>query len=226
MRRATVALMLLGSGCATTLEVARTRPAPLRATDTQVAVAASGPYASELVGGTRAALSGRLSVESCVVGCPAVGLYASLTLTPGPQEGRTPRTCQAEVYTGKSWAAPEAVRGTLVRTVDDLEACLVALRAWLLEPRREVVRVRLDDTGALKDMVTLVRAGRLEEAREQLEALTMKPEAAAGAWFNLGVVHEARGHRDAARRCYQRAAARSPPAWMKAALDDFAASSE
>jgi hypothetical protein len=212
------------SSCATTLEVTRVRRAPLQATDARLAVAASGPYASELLGGTRAALEGRLAVESCVLGCPGVGLYASVTLTPGPQEGRTPRTCQAEVYTGKSWAAPEAVRGTFVRTVDDVDACLVALRSWLLEPRREMVRVRFDETAAPKEVVVLVRTGRFDEAVVPLEALAARPGASAGAWFNLGLVHEARGRREEAGRCYGRAASLAPPSWMKSALDDFAAS--
>ncbi|MDX2012204.1 MAG: tetratricopeptide repeat protein [Myxococcaceae bacterium] len=213
-------VVLLLSGCAATVEVTRTRPAPVRHTDTTMAVAASGAYAPELIAGTRALLEGRVKVESCVLGCPAVGLYASLTLTPGPQEARTARTCQAEVYTGKSWAAPEAVRGTFVKTVDELDACLGALGRWFTEARREAVRVRLDDEGPLRAVTLLLREGRLDDARARLEALVAAPNATAGAWFNLGVVHEAQGRVTDARRCYERALTLSPPAWMKTASDE------
>ncbi|MCU0700648.1 MAG: tetratricopeptide repeat protein [Myxococcaceae bacterium] len=220
MRLTTGLVLLLVSGCATSLEVTRTRLPPLRSTDTTMAVAASGAYAPELIAGTRAMLEGRVKVESCVLGCPAVGLYASLTLTPGPQEARTPRTCQAEVYTGKSWAAPEAVRGTFVKTVEEPEACLAALGRWFTEVRREAVRVRLDDEGPLREVATLVRAGRLDEARARLETLVAGPNATAGAWFDLGVVHEAQGRAADARRCYERALSLLPPGWMKAASED------
>lgn len=213
-------------GCATTMEVTRTVAAPVRPTDSTLAVAASGPYASELLASTRAMLEGAVKVESCVLGCPAVGLYASLSLTPGPHEGRTRRTCQAEVYTGKSWAAPEGVRGALVQTVEDLEDCLRALQRWLRAPRVERLRVRLDDTGPLVEPVRLVRGGAVAEAKAWLEAAVAQPSASAGAWFNLGVLHEAQGRRDDARRCYLKARSLGPPAWMKAAIDDFVASAD
>jgi Flp pilus assembly protein TadD len=195
-------------GCATTMEVTRTVAAPVRPTDSTLAVAASGPYASELLASTRAMLEGAVKVESCVLGCPAVGLYASLSLTPGPHEGRTRRTCQAEVYTGKSWD------------------CLRALQRWLRAPRVERLRVRLDDTGPLVEPVRLVRGGAVAEAKAWLEAAVAQPSASAGAWFNLGVLHETQGRRDDARRCYLKARSLGPPAWMKAAIDDFVASAD
>ncbi len=228
LRRACVTVLVAGVavGCATTLEVTRTQPAPLRPTDGVLAVAASGPYAPELVGGARALVSGRLRVEPCVLGCPPVGLYASLSLTPGPQEGRTPRSCQAEVYTGTSWVTPGDVRGTFVTTVDDVEACLAALGRWLTQARRDVARVRLDETGPLREVAGLARAGRLDEARARLEALVAAGDASAGAWFDLAVVFEALGQRAEARRCHARALERGPPPWMRASIEAFFTSSD
>lgn len=212
------AWLVLLSGCAASLTVTRTVPSALR-NDTVIAVAASGPYAMELVAGVRSKLAPRVKVEACVLGCPAVGLYASLSLTPGPQDGRIDRTCQAEVYTGESWLTPKAKRGALTVPVRDLEPCVAAITKLLVEPSRETLRLRLDVTGPLAQPAQLISAGKLDDARAALEALTTSLPDATGAWYDLGVLHEARGELDDARRCYAEASKRSPASWMKAALE-------
>lgn len=210
--------LVLLSGCAASMTVSRTVPPALR-NDTVIAVAASGPYAMELVAGVRSKLAPRVKVEACVLGCPAVGLYASLSLTPGPQDGRIDRTCQAEVYTGESWLTPKAKRGALTVPVRDLEPCVAAITKLLVEPSRETLRLRLDVTGPLAQPAELISAGKLDEARAALEALTTSLPDPTGAWYDLGVLHEARGELDDARRCYAEASKRSPASWMKAALE-------
>lgn len=211
------AVLCLTTGCAATLSVTRTVPPALEAAQA-IAVAASGPYASELIAGVRARVGDRAKVESCVVGCPAVGLYASLALTPGPHEGRVERTCQAEVYTGKSWVTPEARRGDLVTTVRDLKGCLDAIARLLLEPRTETVRVPLDARGALEPIADAMREGRLDEARAALERLVAAEPDNAGAWYDLGVLHEAGGRLDEARAAYAKARALARDEWLTKAL--------
>lgn len=211
MSRALPLLML--SACGATLSVTRTRPAAL-GTNTTIAVAASGPYALELVAGVRARVGSRAKVESCVLGCPAVGLYASLALTPGPHEGRVTRSCQAEVYTGDSWAAPAARRGVLSLSVDELEGCVDAVAKLLLEPRTGTERVPLDARGPLAGPVDALRAGRFDEARTALEA----QPTLAGAWYDLAVLHEAQGRPADAARCYREARSRSPDPWLAEVL--------
>ncbi|MDP3503764.1 MAG: tetratricopeptide repeat protein [Myxococcales bacterium] len=201
--------LLLLSACGATLSVTRTRPPALGA-NTSIAVAASGPYALELVSGVRARVGGRAKVESCVLGCPAVGLYASLALTPGPHEGRVTRSCQAEVYTGDSWAAPAARRGALSLSVDELEGCVDAVAKLLLEPQTVTERVPLDARGPLAGPVDALRAGRFDEARMALEA----QPTLAGAWYDLAVLHEAQGRPDDAARCYREARSRAPDPWL------------
>jgi Tetratricopeptide repeat len=202
-------LLLLLPACGATLSITRTRP-PALGTNTTIAVAASGPYALELVAGVRARIGARAKVESCVVGCPAVGLYASLALTPGPHEGRVTRSCQAEVYTGESWAAPASRRGTLSLSVDELDGCVDAVAKLLLEPQTGTERVPLDDRGPLAGPVNALRAGRFDEARAGFEA----NPTLAGAWYDLGVLHEAQGRLDDAARCYREARSRSPDPWL------------
>lgn len=205
--------LLVASGCAATLPITRTVP-PALGDASSLAVAASGPYASELIAGVRARVGPRAKVESCVVGCPAVGLYASLSLTPGPHEGRVERTCQAEVYTGKSWLTPEAKRGDLVVTVRELNGCLDAIARLLLEPRLETVRVTLDARGPLEPIARTMREGRLDDARQVLERLVADEPGNAGAWYDLGVVHEAQGRLDDARACFGRARALPHDDWL------------
>lgn len=210
--------LVLLSGCAASMTVTRDVPAALR-NDTVIAVAASGPYAMELVAQVRSKLAPRVKVEACVLGCPAVGLYASLSLTPGPNDGRVERTCQAEVYTGDSWLAPKSKRGALTVAVRDLEPCVAAITKLLVEPSKETLRLRLDVTGPLAHPAQLISAGRVDEARVELEALTTSLSEPTGAWYDLGVLHESRGELDAARRCYAEASKRSPAGWMKLALE-------
>ncbi|MBL8924416.1 MAG: tetratricopeptide repeat protein [Myxococcaceae bacterium] len=206
-------VLFVASGCAATLPITRTVP-PALGDANSIAVAASGPYASELIAGVRARVGARAKVESCVVGCPAVGLYASLALTPGPHEGRVERTCQAEVYTGKSWLVPETKRGDLVVTVRELSGCLDAITRLLLEPRVETTRVALDARGALEPIARKMREGRLDEARVSLAQLVADAPGQAGAWYDLGVVHEAQGRLDDARGCYSKARALAPDDWL------------
>lgn len=210
--------LVLLSGCAASLTVNRTVPSALR-NDTVIAIAASGPYAMELVAGVRSKLAPRVKVESCLLGCPAVGLYASLSLTPGPQDGRIDRTCQAEVYTGESWLTPKSKRGVLTVPVRELEPCVTAITKLLVEPSKETLRLRLDVTGPLAHAGELINTGKLEEARMELEALTASMSEPTGAWYDLGVLHESRGELDEARRCYAEASKRSPTPWMKIALE-------
>lgn len=210
--------LVLLSGCAASLNVTRAVPSALR-TETVIAIAASGPYAMELVSGVRSKLAPRVKVEACVLGCPAVGLYASLSLTPGPQDGRIDRTCQAEVYTGESWLTPKSKRGALTVPVRDLEPCVAAITKLLVEPSKETLRLRLDITGPLAHAAELINAGRLDDARVEFEALTASMSEPTGAWYDLGVLHEARGELDDARRCYAEASRRTPAPWMKAALE-------
>lgn len=210
--------LVLVSGCAASMTVTRTVPSALR-NDTVIAVAASGPYAMELVAGVRSKLAPRVKVEGCLLGCPAVGLYASLSLTPGPHDGRIDRTCQAEVYTGESWLSPKSKRGALTVPVRDLEPCVTAITTLLVEPSKETLRLRLDVTGPLAHPAELISAGKLDDARIELEALTTSMNEPTGAWYDLGVLHEARGQLDDARRCYAEASKRAPAPWMKVALE-------
>ncbi len=209
--------LLVLSACGATLPITRTRP-PALGSNTSIAVSASGPYALELVAGVRARVGARAKVESCVLGCPAVGLYASLALTPGPHEGRVRRSCQAEVYTGPSWAAPTARRGVLSLSVDALEDCVDAVAKLLLEPLTGSERVALDARGPLAGPVEALRAGRFDEARAALEARLKERPAEPGAWYDLGVLHEAQGRADDAARCYREARRHSPDPWLSEAL--------
>jgi hypothetical protein len=211
--------LILLSACGATLSLTRTRP-PALGTNSSIAVAASGPYAMELVAGVRARVGARARVESCVIGCPAVGLYASLALNPGPHEGRVSRSCQAEVYTGASWTTPQTRRGTISRSVDELEECVDAVAKLLLEPRTEIERVPLDTRGPLAAPVAALGARRFDDAKFALEALVKENPMLAGAWYNLGVLHEAQGQLDDAGRCYREASSRSPDAWLSQALRD------
>lgn len=211
-----VGLSLLG-GCAPSLVVTRTH-APALGDASVIAIAASGPYAMDLVAGVRARLAPRVKVEACVVGCPSVGLYASLTLTPGPHEGRVERTCQAEVYTGESWVAPKEKRGALVLMVREPEGCVDAVAKLLLEPRTERVRVGLDARGPLEPIAKALHQGNPGEARRLLDALLAKEPGHAGGWYDLGVLAEASGELDAARRHYERARASSPDEWLSRQL--------
>lgn len=210
-------LLLLVSACGATLPITRTRP-PALGSNTTIAVAASGQYAMELVAGVRARVGSRAKVESCVLGCPAVGLYASLALTPGPHEGRVRRSCQAEVYTGASWVTPEARRGVLAVSVDELEGCIDAVAKLLLEPETGTERVKLDARGTLAGPVDALRAGRFDDARAGLEAQVQASPMLAGGWYDLGVLHEAQGRLDDAKRCYREARSRTPDAWLTEAL--------
>jgi len=210
-------LLVALAGCRATLPVTRTQP-PALGENASIAVAASGPYAMELVAGVRARVGARAKVEACVLGCPAVGLYASLSLNPGPHEGRVQRHCQAEVYTGASWVTPEVSRGVLSRTVEEVDGCVDAVARLLLEPRTEVTQVPLDARGPLEPIVTDLREGRVDEARRALEGLVAATPTLAGAWYDLGVLHESRGDPQEARRCYAQARARAPDAFLSSLL--------
>lgn len=205
--------LLVLSACGATLPVTRTRP-PALGSNTSIAVAASGPYAMELVAGVRARVGSRAKVESCVLGCPAVGLYASLALTPGPHEGRVRRSCQAEVYTGASWVSPEARRGVVSVSVEALEGCIDAVAKLLLEPETATERVKLDARGTLAGPADALTAGRFDEARAALETQVRATPTLAGAWYDLGVLHEAQGRPDDAKRCYREARSHSPDTWL------------
>lgn len=207
-------LVLLTVGCAPGLVVSRHTPAGL-ADHAVIALAASGPYASDLIAGVRARISHRVKVESCVIGCPAVGLYASLSLTPGPHEGRVLRSCQAEVYTGDSWATPREVRRTLSQSLETPEACIDAISALLLEPATQQRRLRLDDRGPLAGPVRAITEGRLDDARGQLEALSNE---STGAWYDLSLLFESRGQFEEARRCASEVRRRGAEGWMLEAL--------
>lgn len=214
MSRAALFLVSL-CACAPSIRVTRVTPAPL-STRSTIAIAASGPYATDLVAGVRAKLKGRATVEACVLGCPAVGLYASLSLTPGPHEGRVLRTCQAEVYTGESWATPNAMLVRVIRSVDELDDCVRLVATALLEPKRSTLRLRLDDRGPLGPAVHAVSTGDLTHARALLEALPKS----AGSQYDLALLHEAEGRLDDAKRCANEAKQLGAEGWMVTALDE------
>lgn len=215
--RAQLVVVLLSSGCAATLPLIRVRPPALSAAKS-LAVAASGPYATELIAGLRHRVGARATVEACVLGCPTADVYLSVTLTPGPHEGRVPRTCQAEVYRGKSWVQPEERLADLVRTVDDLEGCVELVARSLLDASKDPVRVPIDERGPLREPGRALREGRFDDARGLLEVL-LQTSPTAGAWYDLGLVHEAAGRLDEARRCYASARALSPDEWLQRALE-------
>jgi len=108
--------LVLLVGCAPALKVRRTTPPALHDASV-IAIATSGPYALELLGGLRKGIGTAAKVEACVLGCPAVGLYASASLNPGPHEGKILRTCQLEVYEGATWVQPTKKRVEVVKSV-------------------------------------------------------------------------------------------------------------
>ncbi len=210
--------LVLFTACAPSLQVTRTTRPALH--DAQaIAVAASGPYALELVAGVRAKVGSRAKVEACVLGCPPVGLYASVSLTPGPHEGRVLRTCQLEVYEGPSWMNPTKKRAELVRSVDDLDGCVKVVSAALLEPSTDVVRLPLDARGVLEPMARDAAQGKLDEARAALLGLLEKDPNLAGAQYDLAVIAEARGQRDEAVKGYGAARRSQPDEWLSAQLE-------
>jgi len=222
VKRSHVVVLLAGlvSGCRLTVPLPHTAPPAIRWwTEKAVAVAASGPYASELVAGLRARLSGRVEVVSCVVGCPAVGVYTSVSLTPGPHEGATLRTCQAEVSAGKAWlSSPSSSRATLVRSVRDFDDCVAAVSALLVEPRQEVVQVPVDTRGPLQPIGGLLQSGRLAEARAQLLQVVHASPSSAGAWYDLAVTAELLEAADDAARWTEKAQSLAGEPWLLEAL--------
>lgn len=213
-----VPIVLALAACAPSLQVTRISP-PALGDAKVIAIAASGPYALELVGGLRASLAPKVTVEGCVLGCPAVGLYASTSLTPGPQEGRLLRTCQLEVYEGESWVRPTKKRAELVRPVAELEDCLEAMRAVLLEPSSESRSVPLDARGALEPAAKEASRGHLDEARRLLRAVLEKEPSSAGAQYDLGVIAEASGDAPGAAKAYAAARKLQPDPWLAARLE-------
>jgi hypothetical protein len=209
--------LVVVAGCAPALKVRRTTPPALH--DSRViAIATSGPYALELLGGLRKGIGTAARVEACVVGCPAVGLYASASLDPGPHEGKVLRTCHLEVYEGATWVQPTKRRVEVVKSVRELDECLAQMTSALLEPNTETISVPLDARGPLEPAARAARAGKLDEAKHALEALLRERPELAGAHYNLGVIYEATDALKAAKKAYATARALGPDAWLASVL--------